>query len=81
MGFFCCELARAAPARLRAVPPDIHVALKTESRIVDLKRQPIDLAMRHGLGNYLGPCRIYARHTSLVDSANEGKRQRGKGAG
>jgi LysR family glycine cleavage system transcriptional activator len=34
--------------------PDIEVALETESRLVDLRREPIDLAIRHGLGNYPG---------------------------
>jgi LysR family transcriptional regulator, glycine cleavage system transcriptional activator len=34
--------------------PDIDVAMETESRIVDLRREPIDLAIRHGLGNYPG---------------------------
>lgn len=34
--------------------PDIDVALETSSRQVDLKREPIDLAIRHGLGDYPG---------------------------
>jgi LysR family glycine cleavage system transcriptional activator len=34
--------------------PDIDVALETEARIVDLRREPIDLAIRHGLGDYPG---------------------------
>jgi LysR family glycine cleavage system transcriptional activator len=34
--------------------PEIEVALETESRVVDLKREPVDLAIRHGLGNYPG---------------------------
>lgn len=34
--------------------PDIDVALETESRIVDLRREPVDLAIRHGLGGYPG---------------------------
>lgn len=34
--------------------PDIDVAVETDSRIVDLRREPIDLAIRHGLGDYQG---------------------------
>ena len=34
--------------------PGIDVSLETESRVVDLRREPIDLAIRHGLGNYAG---------------------------
>lgn len=34
--------------------PDIDVVLEAESRVVDLKREPVDLAIRHGLGDYPG---------------------------
>lgn len=34
--------------------PDVDVVLETEARIVDLRREPVDLAIRHGLGNYPG---------------------------
>jgi LysR family glycine cleavage system transcriptional activator len=34
--------------------PDIEIAVETGSRSVDLKREPIDLAIRHGLGKYPG---------------------------
>jgi LysR family transcriptional regulator, glycine cleavage system transcriptional activator len=34
--------------------PDIEVAVEVGSRPVDLKREPIDLAIRHGLGKYPG---------------------------
>jgi LysR family glycine cleavage system transcriptional activator len=34
--------------------PDIDVAVETDSRIVDLRREPVDLAIRHGLGDYPG---------------------------
>ncbi|CAN7360017.1 LysR substrate-binding domain-containing protein [Pararhizobium sp. LjRoot238] len=34
--------------------PDIDVVVETDGSIVDLKREPIDLAIRHGLGNYPG---------------------------
>ncbi|UZF91263.1 LysR substrate-binding domain-containing protein [Bosea sp. NBC_00550] len=34
--------------------PEIDIALETDNRVVDLKREPIDLAIRHGLGDYPG---------------------------
>ncbi len=34
--------------------PDIDVALETDGRVVDLRHEPIDLAIRHGLGAYPG---------------------------
>jgi LysR family transcriptional regulator, glycine cleavage system transcriptional activator len=34
--------------------PEVDIELETGSRIVDLKREPVDLAIRHGLGNYPG---------------------------
>ena len=34
--------------------PDIEIAVEAGSRPVDLKREPIDLAIRHGLGKYPG---------------------------
>jgi LysR family glycine cleavage system transcriptional activator len=34
--------------------PDIEIAVEAGARPVDLKREPIDLAIRHGLGKYPG---------------------------
>jgi len=34
--------------------PDIEIAVETGTRPVDLRREPIDLAIRHGLGKYPG---------------------------
>ena len=34
--------------------PDIEIAVEAGARRVDLKREPIDLAIRHGLGKYPG---------------------------
>jgi LysR family transcriptional regulator, glycine cleavage system transcriptional activator len=34
--------------------PDIEVVVEASKQPVDLKREPIDLAIRHGLGNYPG---------------------------
>jgi LysR family glycine cleavage system transcriptional activator len=34
--------------------PDVEIAVEAGARPVDLKREPIDLAIRHGLGKYPG---------------------------
>ncbi len=34
--------------------PHIEIAIETDDRLVDLRREPIDLAVRHGLGSYPG---------------------------
>ncbi|WP_239508045.1 LysR substrate-binding domain-containing protein, partial [Enterobacter asburiae] len=33
---------------------EIDVSLEIESRVVDLSREPVDLAIRHGNGDYPG---------------------------
>ncbi|MEZ5936085.1 MAG: LysR substrate-binding domain-containing protein [Alphaproteobacteria bacterium] len=40
--------------RFTALHPDVDLAVETESRLVDLMSEPVDLAIRHGLGNYPG---------------------------
>lgn len=40
--------------RFSARHPTIAVAVATETRVVDLRREPADLAIRHGLGRYPG---------------------------
>jgi len=40
--------------RFSALYPDIDIELETDSRILDLKYEPVDIAIRHGLGNYPG---------------------------
>lgn len=34
--------------------PSIKIAVETEDRLVDLRSEPVDLAIRHGLGDYQG---------------------------
>ncbi len=34
--------------------PHVDIELETDSRIVDLRREPVDMAIRHGLGDYPG---------------------------
>ena len=40
--------------RFSKLHPHIDIELETDSRIVDLKREPVDIAIRHGLGDYPG---------------------------
>jgi LysR family transcriptional regulator, glycine cleavage system transcriptional activator len=41
-------------SRFSKLHPQIDIELETDSRIVDLKREPVDMAIRHGLGDYPG---------------------------
>ncbi|TCM51020.1 LysR substrate binding domain-containing protein [Rhizobium sp. PP-F2F-G48] len=41
-------------SRFAKLYPQIDIELETDSRIVDLKREPVDMAIRHGLGDYPG---------------------------
>ncbi|SFI64654.1 LysR substrate-binding domain-containing protein [Celeribacter neptunius] len=38
----------------QAVHPKIRLTVETEDRLVDLRSEPVDLAIRHGLGTYPG---------------------------
>ncbi len=40
--------------RFSALHPHIDIELETDNRLVDLKREPVDMAIRHGLGDYPG---------------------------
>lgn len=40
--------------RFSTLHPQIDIELETDSRLVDLKREPVDMAIRHGLGDYPG---------------------------
>ncbi|WP_370677712.1 LysR substrate-binding domain-containing protein [Pleomorphomonas sp. PLEO] len=40
--------------RFSALHPHIDIELETDSRVIDLKREPVDVAIRHGLGDYPG---------------------------
>lgn len=41
-------------AKFARLHPDIEIAVETGVRPVNLKREPVDLAIRHGLGRYPG---------------------------
>jgi LysR family transcriptional regulator, glycine cleavage system transcriptional activator len=45
---------------------DIEIAVETGARPVDLKREPIDLAIRHGLGRYPGLDAIWLVAPELI---------------
>lgn len=40
--------------RFAQLHPDIDIDLEADSRVVDLRREPVDIAIRHGLGDYPG---------------------------
>jgi len=40
--------------RFSDLHPTTKISIETEDRLVDLKSEPIDLAIRHGLGSYTG---------------------------
>ncbi len=46
--------------------PDIDVSVETDSRMVDLRREPVDLAIRHGLGNYAGLESVWLMAPQLI---------------
>ena len=46
--------------------PGIDVALETEGRLVDLKHEPVDLAIRHGLGDYPGLEAVWLMAPELI---------------
>lgn len=54
MGSFAANWLVPRLPNFSQLHPDVDIALETESRIVDLRREPIDLAIRHGLGDYPG---------------------------
>ena len=52
--------------------PDIDIVEETESRAVDLRREPVDLAIRHGLGNYPGLDAVWLMALELIVVASPG---------
>lgn len=51
---FAHSMLVSSLGRFADAHPDINVTVETEDRLVDLKSEPIDLAIRHGLGEYTG---------------------------
>jgi LysR family glycine cleavage system transcriptional activator len=52
--------------------PDIEIAVETGVRQVDLKREPVDIAIRHGLGRYPGLETIRLAAPELIVVASPG---------
>lgn len=46
--------------------PNIEIAIETDTRLVDLHREPVDIAVRHGLGQYPGLKSIWLLAPKLV---------------
>lgn len=57
-------------SRFSKLHPHIDIELDAESRAVDLKREPVDIAIRHGLGDYPGlvSARLMAPELTVVAS-------------
>jgi len=58
--------------RFSKLHPDIDIELETGSRLADLKREPVDMAIRHGLGDYPGLVSIPLIAPELVVVASPG---------
>ena len=52
--------------------PEVEVVLETSSRLIDLKREPVDLAVRHGLGKYPGLESAWLMAPELIVVASPG---------
>jgi LysR family transcriptional regulator, glycine cleavage system transcriptional activator len=52
--------------------PDIEIAVETGVRPVDLRREPVDMAIRHGLGRYPGLETIWLAAPELIVVASPG---------
>lgn len=52
--------------------PDIEIAVETGVRSVDLRREPVDMAIRHGLGRYPGLETIRLAAPELIVVASPG---------
>lgn len=51
---FAHSMLVSSLGRFADIYPAIKVSVETEDRLVDLKSEPVDLAIRHGLGRYSG---------------------------
>ncbi|PIE09293.1 MAG: LysR family transcriptional regulator [Rhodobacterales bacterium] len=51
---FAHSMLVSSLGRLAEEHPKIRVSVETDDRLVDLKSEPVDLAIRHGLGGYPG---------------------------
>jgi LysR family transcriptional regulator, glycine cleavage system transcriptional activator len=59
-------------ANFAQLHPDIEIAVETGVRAVDLRREPVDMAIRHGLGRYPGLETIWLVAPELIVVASPG---------
>ncbi len=52
--------------------PDTSISIETSARLVDFKREPVDLAIRHGLGRYPGLEVHWIASPEMIVIANPG---------
>jgi len=53
-------------ARFHDAHPDFVIEVETADRLVDLRREPVDLAIRHGLGKYPGLKSIWIAAPEMI---------------
>ncbi len=58
--------------------PQIKITIDTDHRLVDLKSEPVDLAIRHGLGKYTGYESVWLSSPELVVVGSPGLLADGK---
>ncbi|MEH6547628.1 MAG: LysR substrate-binding domain-containing protein [Sneathiella sp.] len=58
--------------------PKINITIETDKRLVDLRSEPIDLAIRHGLGDYVGYQSEWLSSPELIVVGSPSLLQRGK---
>lgn len=58
--------------RFAQLHPDVEIAVETDNRVVDLLKEPIDVAIRHGLGRYPGMESIKLIAPELIVVASPG---------
>ena len=58
--------------------PQIKITIDTDHRLVDLKSEPVDLAIRHGLGKYTGYETVWLSSPELVVVGSPGLLADGK---
>jgi LysR family glycine cleavage system transcriptional activator len=56
--------------KFQASHPNVRLSVETEDRLVDLRSEPVDLAIRHGLGTYPGLISVWLCSPELIVVAN-----------
>ncbi|USG59534.1 LysR substrate-binding domain-containing protein [Sneathiella marina] len=58
--------------------PKLNITIETDKRLVDLRSEPIDLAIRHGLGDYVGYQSEWLSSPELIVVGSPSLLQRGR---